>query len=217
MSGPMAVSGRERSDVIVVGAGAAGLACAADLAACGVAVRLLEADESPDARTGTDQVAGFTVDRGSQVSNTSYPQVKRRLDLRRPRLRRFSPTVLVSTVGGIRRFTDPTRDLRRSGDLLTGRAASPRDLLAVGVLSARDMLEPAALLRSRSDTTTHIAFRGTAGPWCRPPCSESSPPNGTGNFERLSPRRTGRTRVAGKPSIRSRRPTHCRPCRRRIH
>ncbi|MFH8837266.1 NAD(P)/FAD-dependent oxidoreductase [Streptomyces sp. NPDC017868] len=154
----MVVAGKECADVVVIGAGAAGLACAADLAACGLAVRLLEADEAPGGRMRTDRVAGFTVDRGFQVFNTSYPQVKHRLDLRRLRLRRFNPAVLVSTTRGMRRYTDPTRDLRGSGDLLSGRAASPRDLLAVGALSARDMLEPAALLRARPDTTTHIAL-----------------------------------------------------------
>ncbi|MFC9590099.1 FAD-dependent oxidoreductase [Streptomyces sp. NPDC056944] len=154
----MAVSGKERVDVVVVGAGAAGLACAADLTARGLAVRLLEADAAPGGRMRTDRVAGFTVDRGFQVFNTSYPQVKQRLDLRRLRLRPFTPGVLVSTAQGIRRYADPTRDLRRSGDLLSGRAGSPRDLLAAGVLSARDMLEPAALLRSRPDTTTRIAL-----------------------------------------------------------
>ncbi|WP_426362006.1 NAD(P)/FAD-dependent oxidoreductase [Streptomyces sp. E-08] len=154
----MAVSGKERVDVVVVGAGAAGLACAADLTARGLSVRLLEADAAPGGRMRTDRVAGFTVDRGFQVFNTSYPQVKQRLDLRRLRLRPFTPGVLVWTAQGIRRYADPMRDLRRSGDLLSGRAGSPRDLLAAGVLSARDMLEPAALLRSRPDTTTRIAL-----------------------------------------------------------
>ncbi|MGW1115927.1 FAD-dependent oxidoreductase [Streptomyces tanashiensis] len=154
----MVVSGRERCDVVVVGAGVAGLACAADLATAGLAVRLLEADGSPGGRMRTDHVAGFTADRGFQVFNTSYPQVRRRLDLRRLHLRPFAPAVLVSTPGGMRRFADPTRDLRRGRDLLTGRTASPRDLLAVGALSARDMLEPAALVRARADTTTRSAL-----------------------------------------------------------
>ncbi|MEU5918637.1 FAD-dependent oxidoreductase [Streptomyces sp. NPDC047141] len=154
----MTESAEESVDVVIVGAGAAGLACAADLCAAGLAVRLLEADTAPGGRMRTDRVAGFTVDRGFQVFNTSYPQVKRRLDLRRLRLRPFTPGVLVSTSDGIRRYADPTRDLRRSGDLLSGRAGSPRDLLAAGVLSARDMLEPAALLRSRTDTTTRTAL-----------------------------------------------------------
>ncbi|MER7950460.1 FAD-dependent oxidoreductase [Streptomyces sp. NPDC096079] len=148
-----------RLDVIVVGAGAAGLACAADLAARGLAVRLVEADASPGGRMRTDRVSGFTVDRGFQVFNTAYPQVGKRLDLRGLRLRRFTPAVLVATPRGIRRFTDPSRDLRGGKDLLAGRVAAPRDVLAVGALSARDVLEPTARLRSRPDTTTHVTLR----------------------------------------------------------
>ncbi|MFE0700955.1 FAD-dependent oxidoreductase [Streptomyces sp. NPDC058872] len=155
----------EPYDVVVVGSGVAGLVCAADLIDAGLTVRLLEADGLPGGRMRTDRVAGFTVDRGFQVLNTSYPQVKRRLDLRALRLRPFAPAVLVSTAGGRRRFTDPTRDLRGSADLLTGRAASPRDLLAMGLLSARDLLEPASLVRSRRDGTTRAALaRAGASP-----------------------------------------------------
>ncbi|MFE0642957.1 FAD-dependent oxidoreductase [Streptomyces sp. NPDC058877] len=148
----------EPYDVVVVGAGVAGLVCAADLIDAGLTVRLLEADGLPGGRMRTDRVAGFTLDRGFQVLNTSYPQVKRRLDLRALRLRPFAPAVLVPTARGTRRFTDPTRDLRGSADLLTGRAGSPRDLLAMGLLSARDALEPASLVRNRRDGTTRAAL-----------------------------------------------------------
>lgn len=53
-----------RFDVVVVGAGAAGLACAEDLCAAGLRVRLLEACGTVGGRMRTDRVAGFTVDRG---------------------------------------------------------------------------------------------------------------------------------------------------------
>ncbi|MEU7033475.1 NAD(P)/FAD-dependent oxidoreductase [Streptomyces sp. NPDC046237] len=141
-------------DVVVVGAGAAGLACAADLVGAGVRVRLLESDDTVGGRMRTDRIAGFTVDRGFQVFNTSYPQVKRRLNLRRLRLGPLTPGVLVHTDDGPRRFTDPTRRLRESRDLLPGRLASARDLAALGVLSARDTLLPASRLRARPDATT---------------------------------------------------------------
>ncbi|MFG2775508.1 NAD(P)/FAD-dependent oxidoreductase [Streptomyces sp. NPDC048350] len=141
-------------DVVVVGAGAAGLACAADLVAAGVRVRLLESDDTVGGRMRTDRIAGFTVDRGFQVFNTSYPQVKRRLNLRRLRLGPLTPGVLVHTDDGPRRFTDPTRRLHESRDLLPGRLASARDLAALGVLSARDTLLPASRLRARPDATT---------------------------------------------------------------
>ncbi|MFF6777406.1 NAD(P)/FAD-dependent oxidoreductase [Streptomyces sp. NPDC012637] len=147
-----------RYDVVVVGAGAAGLACAADLCAAGLRVRLLEADGTVGGRMRTDHVAGFTADRGFQVFNTSYPQVRRRLDLRALRLRPFTPGVLVHTDDGPRRFTDPTRRLRESRDLLPGRLASTRDLAAVAALSARDALAPASVLRRGRDGTTRTAL-----------------------------------------------------------
>ncbi|KOG36146.1 MULTISPECIES: NAD(P)/FAD-dependent oxidoreductase [Streptomyces] len=143
-----------RYDVVVVGAGAAGLACAGDLCAAGVRVLLLEAGDVVGGRMRTDRVAGFTADRGFQVFNTSYPQVKRRLDLKALRLRPFTPGVLVHTDRGLRRFTDPSRRPRESRDLLPGRLASGRDLLALSALSARDVLAPASVLRRGADGTT---------------------------------------------------------------
>lgn len=145
-------------DVVVVGAGAAGLACAADLVAGGVRVRLFEASDAVGGRMRTDRVAGFTVDRGFQVFNTSYPQVKRRLDLRALRLRPFTPGVLVHADDGFRRFVDPSRRPREGRDLLPGRLASARDLAALGVLSARDVLAPVRYLRSRPDASTLTAL-----------------------------------------------------------
>ncbi|GHG07826.1 NAD(P)/FAD-dependent oxidoreductase [Streptomyces filamentosus] len=145
-------------DVVVVGAGAAGLACAGDLCAAGSRVLLLEAAEEAGGRMRTDRVNGFTLDRGFQVFNTSYPQVKRRVDLKALRLRPFTPGVLVHTDDGPRRFTDPTRRPGESRDLLPGRLASGRDLLALAALSARDALAPAAVLRRGGDGTTRDAL-----------------------------------------------------------
>ncbi|MEU7072689.1 NAD(P)/FAD-dependent oxidoreductase [Streptomyces narbonensis] len=143
-----------RYDVVVVGAGAAGLACTGDLCAAGLRVLLLETGEVVGGRMRTDRVKGFTVDRGFQVFNTSYPQVKRRLDLKALRLRPFTPGVLVHTDQGLRRFTDPSRRPKESRDLLPGRLASGRDLLALSALSARDALAPASVLRHGADGTT---------------------------------------------------------------
>ncbi|WP_405976975.1 FAD-dependent oxidoreductase [Streptomyces sp. NBC_00158] len=145
-------------DVAVVGAGAAGLACASDLVGAGLTVCLVEAEETVGGRVRTDRVAGFTADRGFQVFNTAYPQVRRRLQLPALFLRPFTPGVLVHTDGGRLRLADPTRRPRDGMALLTGGRVRPRDLLAFGVLSARAALEPASRVRGRPDVTTRTAL-----------------------------------------------------------
>ncbi|MFF9624653.1 NAD(P)/FAD-dependent oxidoreductase [Streptomyces griseosporeus] len=149
---------RNAPDVLVVGAGLAGLACAADLLARGVGVRVVEASDGVGGRMRSDRVEGFVVDRGFQVCNTSYPQVRRRLSLRGLGLRPFTPGVIVHTGAGPLRFTDPTRRPGSLADLLRGRLAGTRDLLAVGALSARDMLAPPRRLRAGAETTTRTAL-----------------------------------------------------------
>ncbi len=144
--------------VIVVGAGLAGLACAADLIAAGASVRVLEAGDGVGGRMRTDRQAGFLLDRGFQVFNTSYPQVRRRIGLRALQLRPLTPGVLLHTSQGRVRFTDPTRQPRQAGDVLAGRLAGPRDLAALTLLSTRDMLGPASRIRHRRDQTTLAAL-----------------------------------------------------------
>jgi phytoene dehydrogenase-like protein len=152
--------GRDKTQAIVVGAGLAGLACAADLAAGGAAVRVLEAGDAVGGRMRTDRQAGFLLDRGFQVFNTSYPQVRRRLSLGALQLRPFTPGMLLHTGHGRVRFTDPTRQPGQAGDLLRGRLAGPADLAALAGLSARDMLLPASWIRHGRDQATLAALAG---------------------------------------------------------
>ncbi|MGW4698340.1 FAD-dependent oxidoreductase [Kitasatospora cineracea] len=147
-------------DVAVVGAGVAGLACALDLVAAGRRVRLLEASEAVGGRMRTDLRDGFRLDRGFQVFNTSYPQVRRRLDLRPLRLRPFTPGFLLAGPAGRRRVVDPLRRPGLAGDLLAGRVVPPRDAAALGALTVRDALLPAALLRRGRDVPAAVALRG---------------------------------------------------------
>ena len=144
--------------VIIVGAGVAGLACALDLVAAGVPVTVLEGADAVGGRMRTDQRQGFLLDRGFQVFNTSYPQVKRRLDLRGLQLRPFTPGVLLQAGDRRVRFTDPTRQPAGAADLLRGRLGGPADVLALARLSAADMLLPAGLIKHQPDRTTFAAL-----------------------------------------------------------
>ncbi|MFD3655647.1 NAD(P)/FAD-dependent oxidoreductase [Streptomyces sp. NPDC058620] len=149
---------RTLPDVLVIGAGLAGIACARDLSRAGLRVELLEASDGVGGRMRTDRKDGFLLDRGFQVFNTAYPQVKRRLALRDLHLRPFTPGVLAQTSTGRVRIADPTRRPGAAGSLLPGRVLSARDLTALGALTARDVLLPAATLKRLPDRTTSAAL-----------------------------------------------------------
>lgn len=70
----------QRCDVVVVGAGLAGLAAARQLSIHGVDVTVIEAAEAVGGRVRTDRVDGFTMDRGFQLYNPAYPEAARVLD-----------------------------------------------------------------------------------------------------------------------------------------
>ncbi|MYY13454.1 FAD-dependent oxidoreductase [Streptomyces sp. SID4919] len=145
-------------DVLVVGAGLAGLVCAHDLLRSGLDVWVVEGSDGVGGRMRSDRHEGFVIDRGFQVLNTSYPQVRARLALRDLRLRPFTPGVLVHTERGRLRLGDPTREPRRLAGMLPGRLAPARDVLALGLMSARDMLGPVRALKRAEDRTTRTAL-----------------------------------------------------------
>jgi glycine/D-amino acid oxidase-like deaminating enzyme len=100
----------EQPDVLVVGAGLAGLAAATVLRRAGRSVRVLEASDGVGGRVRTDVVDGVRLDRGFQVVLTAYPALASLLDVDALRLRRFSPGALVWTGDGFHRVGDPFRD-----------------------------------------------------------------------------------------------------------
>ncbi|MET8168065.1 NAD(P)/FAD-dependent oxidoreductase [Streptomyces sp. NPDC005329] len=143
---------------MVIGAGVAGLACAQDLLAAGVGVRILEASDGVGGRMRSDRVHGFVIDRGFQVFNPSYPQVRRRLAGAELDLRPFSRGVLIHTDTGRRRLTDPRAHPSTLVDLVSGRLAGPRDLAALGALTASDALTTPHRLKGRPDRSTRKAL-----------------------------------------------------------
>ncbi|MFE1586000.1 NAD(P)/FAD-dependent oxidoreductase [Streptomyces sp. NPDC058737] len=149
---------RRAADAVVVGAGLAGLACALDLSRAGWRVALLEASDGVGGRMRTDRRDGFLLDRGFQVFNTSYPQVKRRMALKGLRLRPFTAGVVAHTPSGPVRLADPTREPRAAGTLLPGRALSARDLTALAALTARDAVLPVSVTRRCRDRSTSAAL-----------------------------------------------------------
>jgi phytoene dehydrogenase-like protein len=89
------MSPTSQPEVVIIGAGLAGLAAARTLQAAGRRVLLIEASDGVGGRVRSDLVDGFVLDRGFQVLLTAYPEAQRQLDLPALRLRAFDPGALV--------------------------------------------------------------------------------------------------------------------------
>lgn len=98
-----------RPDALVVGAGLAGLTCALHLSRAGRRVQLLEAGDRPGGRVATDRVDGFLIDRGFQVLNSAYDEVRRTLDLVALAPGAFKAGAVVRREGGFHTLGDPLR------------------------------------------------------------------------------------------------------------
>lgn len=96
-------------DVVIIGGGVAGLACAKWLHAAGRSFILYEAADELGGRVNTDRQEGFLLDRGFQVLLTAYPEARRNLNYEQLNLRRFYAGALVRFEGRWHRMADPFR------------------------------------------------------------------------------------------------------------
>jgi phytoene dehydrogenase-like protein len=152
-------------DVVIVGAGLAGLVAARVLCGAGLDVVLLEADEQPGGRVRTDRVDGMLLDRGFQLLNPSYPQARRTLDLRALRLRQFDAGAVVAH--GDRRYplVDPRRSPREALTALKLPVGTVREKAAFARWALEVGFGPAARLKNGTDVSLadELRRRGMRG------------------------------------------------------
>ncbi len=160
-------------DVVVIGAGLAGLECARSLHDRGYTVRVLEAGDAVGGRIRTEHVDGFTLDRGFQLLNPAYPAVRERIDLDALDLRPFFPGVAVrrpatatqpgagpTTPGPLVLLADPRCAPRHLLDTLRSGYASPLELLALARWAAPALGPVRRRLLARPDATLAESFVG---------------------------------------------------------
>jgi phytoene dehydrogenase-like protein len=156
----------DRAEVLIIGAGLAGLAAATTLQRAGREVVILEASDGVGGRVRTDFVDGFLLDRGFQILLTAYPEVARQLDVAALRLQPFDAGALVWRKGRghvvIDPFRDPIRAARHPGDLIAS-ATAPIGTLAdkarVALMRRSLGKGPAAALFRKPDISTIDALR----------------------------------------------------------
>jgi hypothetical protein len=107
---------KRNAEVIIIGAGLAGLTAAKILKTAGKSVLILEASDGVGGRVRTDEVDGYLLDRGFQVFLTAYPEAKSILDYEKLKLCKFDPGALILNRDGITKIGDP---MKQPGSLLS--------------------------------------------------------------------------------------------------
>lgn len=135
-------------DVLVVGAGMAGLVCATELESRGLEVRVLERDDHVGGRIRTERIDGFRCDVGFQLLNSAYPQVKRLLDVPALGLQRFAAGVRVDSGEKSVVLADPRRAPRLLGATLRSGLLDVRDILGLMRWELPTVLAPQRRVRA---------------------------------------------------------------------
>lgn len=133
------------TDVVVAGAGLAGLICARYLTRAGLDVQVLEASDDLGGRVRTDVIDGFRCDRGFQLLNPAYPAVQDEVDLQRLGLCAFERGFVVFGDHGHTTMAASTQQLRSAVPAL--RNLSLSSLLSGPYLKVQTVREAAALTR----------------------------------------------------------------------
>ncbi|QIK65235.1 FAD-dependent oxidoreductase [Nocardioides sp. HDW12B] len=148
-----------RVDVVVVGAGLAGLRCARELAGAGLSVSVLEASDGVGGRVRTDRVDGFLLDRGFQVLNDAYPEVRRALRVPDLDLQRLDDAITVRADGRLQSIANPlVRPSETLATARTGLAPLGQKLRLAAYAGAAATLPPSRL-RARPDVPAVEAWR----------------------------------------------------------
>ena len=122
---------KPHKEVIIVGAGLAGLSCARRLMKDDIPFLILEADQRIGGRIKTDRCNGFILNHGFQVLQTAYPEARRLLDYERLALRPFAAGAIIYIDGNFHRIADPWRHPQALWHTLTAPIGTLTDRLRI--------------------------------------------------------------------------------------
>lgn len=147
-----------RAEVVVVGAGLAGLSAATRLTAAGCDVHVVEDAGHVGGRLATERIDGFVVDRGFQVLNTGYPRVAD-LDLAALELGWFLTGARVWVGDRAHAVVDPRSRPASLPGTVTAPIGSLREKAALAAFSLRAGYVPVPRLLGAPERTAAEALR----------------------------------------------------------
>lgn len=148
------------AEVVIVGAGLAGLVAARVLQTQGISSVILEASDGVGGRVRSDEVDGFILDRGFQVMLTAYPEIYHHLDIEALDFRTFEPGAIVWREGKGTIVGDPFRRPKTLASTTFAPIGTVLDKARIALLRLRlKNANPRALLRGE-DIPTVDALRG---------------------------------------------------------
>lgn len=145
------------AEVVVVGAGLAGLNAAHHLAEAGLDVIVVEAGDEVGGRVRTDIVDDFRLDHGFQLYNPAYPEGPVTLNHEALDLKPFFPGAVLCTDNGPRWLVDPRRAPRGTLRNLPAPLGPLGTTRTLRYLTACAVVDPKEL-QQRPDMSTLEAF-----------------------------------------------------------
>lgn len=150
------------TDVIVVGAGLAGLQCARRIQRSGYSVTVLESADAVGGRIRTDEIDGFLCDRGFQVLNPAYPAVRSWIDVAGLELQKFGAGALIRSADTTTTLAHPLKHPQYALETLRSELTPTSDLLALVRWIAPAFVPPGLRGRDQSlnDSFEQAGFTG---------------------------------------------------------
>lgn len=124
------------ADVVVVGAGLAGLTCARELERGGLEVVVVERSDAVGGRVRTDLLDGYRCDRGFQLVNPAYPALKQLVDVDALDLRSLAAGAALAGPDGFTIVADPRRSPGYLRQTMRSGYVRPTELARFGAWAA---------------------------------------------------------------------------------
>ena len=144
------------SDIIIIAAGPAGLACALKCQQLGREYLLIEGSNRVGGRLGSLYEDGYIFDLGFQVYNSAYVNTNRLLDLDELNLKYFKPGAAVHHGNSFQILSDPLRDISKVFSTIFSDLTTIKD--KIKILSLKNSLSDYQIAQDHTKDVTTLEF-----------------------------------------------------------